>query len=248
MSTARKSKSTTAAPVAEESVAAPATAEVVPLRPSPTPMSRKLRHEPHVVDLNPRLEAADVLDRATHAAMARVTHGLSPSALMLAQMDWAMHLAASPGKLGALADSAVHKWIELGRIATNGLVDGKDAVHETSKDPRFRGPAWNNMPFRLMADAFQLGEQWWKEATTGVRGASPHHLRLVEFSARQILDVFSPSNWATTNPEVLEATAKEGGANLMRGLQNATEDAERAAAEAAPAGVEAFRQIGRAHV
>ena len=56
MSTARKSKSTTAAPVAEESVAAPATAEVVPLRPSPTPMSRKLRHEPHVVDLNPRSE------------------------------------------------------------------------------------------------------------------------------------------------------------------------------------------------
>ena len=37
---------------------------------------------------------------------------------MLAQMDWAMHLAASPGKLGALVDSAVHKWIELGRVAT----------------------------------------------------------------------------------------------------------------------------------
>ena len=249
MTTARKSKSNAAVAAVVESTpvpsAAPTGAEVVAIRSnttaSPTPMSRKLRHEPHVVDLNPRLEAAEVIDRATHAAMARLTQGLSPSALMLAQMDWAMHLTSSPGKLGGLVDSAVHKWIELGRIATNGLVDGKDAVHEASKDPRFKAPAWNQLPFRLMADAFQLGEQWWKEATTGVRGTSPHHLRMVEFTARQLLDVWSPSNWPMTNPEVIEATKNEGGANLTRGLQNAIEDAERQFSGAPPAGIEGFR-------
>ena len=213
-------------------------------RPSPTPVSRKLRQEPHVVELNPRLEAADVIDRASHAMIARFTGGMSPAAMAMAQFDWAMHLAASPGKLGALVDSAMHKWIEFGRVATDAMVDGKDAIHEASRDPRFRNPAWNQMPFRLMADAFQLSEAWWKEATTNVRGASPHHLRMVEFSARQILDVFSPSNWAPTNPEVLDATMKEGGANLQRGLTNAIDDAERQFAEMPPEGFENFRPGG----
>ncbi len=242
MTTARKSVSKSAAQ--PESAPAPAaSADVVDLatRLPPTPTSRKLRVEPHVVDLNPRMEAADVIDRATHAAMARLTQGMSPSAMAIAQFDWAVHLAGSPGKLGALADSAMHKAIEFGRIATHALVDGQDAVHEASKDHRFKGPAWNNLPFRLMADAFQLTEAWWKEATTNVRGASPHHQRMVEFAARQALDVFSPSNWPGTNPEVIEATMKEGGANLLRGLTNAIDDAERSFAELPPDGFEKFR-------
>jgi len=224
----------------------PAEGAVVAAEPrlSPTPVSRKLRQEPHVVELNPRLEAADVIDRASHAMIARFTGGMSPAAMAMAQFDWAMHLAASPGKLGALVDSAMHKWIEFGRVATDALVDGKDAIHEASRDPRFRNPAWNQMPFRLMADAFQLSEAWWKEATTNVRGASPHHLRMVEFTARQMLDVFSPSNWAPTNPEVLDATMKEGGANLQRGLTNAIDDAERQFAEMPPEGFENFRPGG----
>jgi polyhydroxyalkanoate synthase len=206
-----------------------------------SPVSRKLRQEPHVVELNPRLEAADVLDRAAHAMMARFTSGMSPSAMAMAQFDWAMHLASSPGKIGALADSALHKWIEFGRVATQALVDGKDDIHAVSKDPRFRSPTWNQLPFRLMADGFQLTEAWWKEATSGVRGVSPHHQRMVEFTARQMLDVFSPSNWPATNPEVIDATVKEGGANLVRGITNAVDDAERSFAELPPEGVEKFR-------
>lgn len=242
MSTARKTKSSAALAVvpAPEVVPAPAP-EAAAARPSPTPVSRKLRTEPHVFDPNPRLEAADVLDRAAHAAMARFTQGMSPLAMAIAQFDWAIHLAGSPGKLGALADSAMHKWIEFGRIATNCLVDGKDAIHEASKDPRFKAPAWNQTPFRLMADAFQLTEAWWKEATTNVRGVSPHHLRMVEFAARQALDTMSPSNWPATNPEVLETTIKEGGANLMRGMSNAADDAERSFAEMPPEGFENYR-------
>jgi len=206
-----------------------------------TPVSRKLRREPPPVERNPRIDAAETVDRAVHAAIARFTQGMSPTAMTLAQIDWAMHLAASPGKLGALVDSAMHKWLELSRIATNGLVDGKDAVHATSKDPRFKSEAWNQLPFRLMADAFQLSQAWWQEATTNVRGAQPHHLRMVEFNARQLIDMWSPSNWLATNPEVLDVTAKEGGANLARGLANAVTDAERSFAELPPEGFENYR-------
>ena len=46
---------------------------------------------------------SEVLDRATHAALARVTSGLSPAALMGAYFDWATHIAGAPGKRLQLA-------------------------------------------------------------------------------------------------------------------------------------------------
>ena len=41
---------------------------------------------------------AEVIDRSVHAATARFTAGLSPMALVGAYIDWAAHLAFSPGK------------------------------------------------------------------------------------------------------------------------------------------------------
>src|SRR5690242_20689489 len=39
----------------------------------------------------------EVVDRSLHAAVARFSAGLSPPALAEAYMDWAAHLASSPG-------------------------------------------------------------------------------------------------------------------------------------------------------
>ena len=48
-----------------------------------------------------------------------------------------------------------------------------------------------------------------------------------EFASRQALDVFSPSNFLLTNPDVLTKTQSEGGQNLVRGVGNLIEDWER---------------------
>jgi polyhydroxyalkanoate synthase len=220
-----------------EPVAAPSPTLRAPM----TPPSRKVRLEPRPIETNPRLEAAEMVDRAAHAALARMTQGTSPIASAIAHLDWAANLAVSPGKMGSLVDSAMHKWIEFGRHVTDAMLSGGAATPETKRDPRFRDAAWRKPPFSLWADAFQLGEAWWKEATTGIRGADDHHLRMVEFSARQMLDMVSPSNFPTTNPEVIARTAEEGGANLARGLSNMITDAERSFAELPPEGVENFR-------
>src|SRR5579864_3320989 len=47
------------------------------------------------------------LDHAAHAAIARLTGGLSPAALALAFFDWSVHLAASPGKQLSLAGEII---------------------------------------------------------------------------------------------------------------------------------------------
>ena len=48
-------------------------------------------------------------DRPLHAAIARLTGGLSPAALMQAHADWVQHLFFSPDKQAALVEKAVRK-------------------------------------------------------------------------------------------------------------------------------------------
>jgi polyhydroxyalkanoate synthase len=47
---------------------------------------------------------------------------------------------------------------------------------------------------------------------------------MVEFTARQILNMLSPSNFLFTNPELLQRTIEQGGRNLVCGAQNLFED------------------------
>src|ERR1700722_16889036 len=53
------------------------------------------------------------LDRATAAALAHMTGGLSPAALWLAYSDWAMHFGAAPGKQLELALDVWQDWARL---------------------------------------------------------------------------------------------------------------------------------------
>ena len=71
-------------------------------------------------------------------------------------------------------------------------------------------------------------------------GVSRHHERVVSFAARQLLDAVSPTNFLWTNPEVLEATAEQRGANLARGANLLADDWRRLLTGARPAGTEAF--------
>ena len=48
----------------------------------------------------------------------------------------------------------------------------------------------------------------------------PANEAVVDFSLRQLLDMFAPSNFAATNPEVIEKTFQSGGENLVFGWQN----------------------------
>ena len=187
--------------------------------------------------------ASASMDRFFAAGMAQFTAGVSPRALAGAFFDWAAHLALSPGKQLDLAgraatgafDNLVHAWrLMLG-------ADGDPAKSSLPQDSRFRDPAWRTSPFNLNAAAFLSMERWWEAATTGIHGLDKRHQAMATFTARQILDTFAPSNFIPTNPVVLEATRREGGANLARGLANLVDDAARARSGQGPAGAEAYR-------
>jgi polyhydroxyalkanoate synthase subunit PhaC len=190
---------------------------------------------------------ADIIDRSLHAAVARFTAGLSPAALAHAYLDWVTHLTYAPGKRVQLVDKATRKAVRFTNYASRCAVAGHEApccIEPLPQDKRFAGEGWHKWPYNLVHQAFLLHQQWWHNATTGIRGVTKQHESMVEFTSRQILDMFSPSNFILTNPEVLQHTFKNGGMNLVSGLQNLVEDWERSISGKKPVGSENF-VVGR---
>lgn len=190
---------------------------------------------------------ADLTDRSLHAATARFTGGLSSAALAQAYWDWATHLAQAPGKRLQLVDKAARNAVRFGSYVRRSVVEGASAepcIEPLPQDHRFDSEEWRKWPFNLIYQAFLLHQQWWHNATTGLRGVSRHHEDMVAFASRQLLDTVAPSNFPLTNPEVLKRTLQTGGLNLLRGAQNLLEDWERALAGKPPVGTENF-VVGR---
>ena len=189
----------------------------------------------------------DVVDRSLHASLAYFTAGLSPAALGSAYLDWATHLAASPGKQAQLAVKAARKTVRLARWAAQCAMEGgtsEPCIEPLPQDHRFVGEAWQSWPYNLLYQSFLLQQQWWHNATTSVRGVTTQHENVVDFMSRQVLDMVSPFNYLPTNPELMQQTMREGGWNLVRGARNFVEDWTRAINEKKPVGAEAF-EVGK---
>jgi polyhydroxyalkanoate synthase subunit PhaC len=162
-------------------------------------------------------------DRAFHALLARLSGGISPVALSLAYIDWASHLASAPQRQMEIAQDALRSASKLFESALHYFSPDQgpwSLIKPHPQDRRFANPEWESPAFNLLAQTFLLKEQWWHNATTGVRGVAPPNEAIVEFSMRQVLDTLAPSNFAATNPEVLRKAFQSGGENFVFGWQN----------------------------
>jgi polyhydroxyalkanoate synthase len=186
-------------------------------------------HEPAAMDLPIKL------------GLARLAHGVSPSSVAQAFSDWLTHLAVSPSRQAELYSSALDKalmWQHCAMHAWQGKCEV--CIEPAPEDKRFSRPEWQAPAFGTIAQAFLLQQQWLREAATEVRGVSRHHEEVVDFTLRQWLDVWSPSNFVATNPQVLKETLHTGGLNLMTGFANWSRDALAVLSDGRPRGVEDF--------
>jgi polyhydroxyalkanoate synthase len=190
------------------------------------------------------------IDRMAHAGVAKATSGLSPSVLGEAWMDWAVHLAVSPGKQMHLLQQALLNnqalWTaSLGGDPPRTTPDiNPDAASTVRPDRRFASEHWQKYPFNVLSKAHQQNWQWWQNVVTDVHGVTPAHEKLLAFVVGTVVDTTAPSNFAATNPDVIAATVVEKGQNLLRGAEHLSQDVSRKAGIAQPIGPQPF-EVGR---
>lgn len=165
-----------------------------------------------------------MIDDAVHTQLAKTSMGLSPISLALAYMDWAMHLAVSPGRQLLLAQQALAlaSQVATNASATLATPAGSDAP-AAETDSRFSDQAWGNWPFSVYRDVFKARDAWWREATQ-VDGMARHHQHMMGFFTRQGLDALAPANWPASNPEVLRQAQATLGQSWVKGYQSYAHD------------------------
>ncbi len=186
--------------------------------------------------------AHDTMDRISRALAARITGGVSPTAIATAWLDWVTHLEEAPGKRLALTEKALQDATRLLAYCLE-TVSGdhpEPLIEPLPGDHRFEDEDWDNPAASMLVQHFLLAEDWWYEAASGVRGMSEKHGDQIRFLVKQTLDVFAPSNNPWLNPEIRRRTLEEGGQNLVRGFKNWIDDFTRTMTGQPPATTDGF--------
>jgi polyhydroxyalkanoate synthase len=164
------------------------------------------------------------LDRGLRAAFARASAGMSTHAFIQAYWDWAHHLAQAPGRQMELAEHAQKNLLKLLAYGAGVSSASEPPFKPRRTDHRFEHAGWNNAPFNYWKQSFLAAQDWWDVATEYLPGLQQEDADRTRFLARQSLDLVSPSNFPWLNPEIIEATLKRGGANLVAGAAHFAHD------------------------
>jgi polyhydroxyalkanoate synthase len=106
--------------------------------------------------------------------------------------------------------------------------EGDPVAKPDATDRRFKDEAWSENPvFDYIKQSYLLASKYLISSVGETEGLDPHTAEKVDFYTRQYVDAMAPTNFAMTNPQVMQKTLESGGENLLQGLSNMLDDLER---------------------
>ncbi|MGQ0609947.1 MAG: PHA/PHB synthase family protein [Paracoccaceae bacterium] len=94
------------------------------------------------------------------------------------------------------------------------------------RDRRFSNPLWDTHPgFSFLKSQYLINAEAVKDAVRDM-DLDPREKARVDYFARQIVDLFAPTNFLGTNPDALEKAVATEGESLVQGLENLVADLE----------------------
>lgn len=115
------------------------------------------------------------------------------------------------------------KLLSYGMMKAGGLKVDATAAPQKG-DRRFSNPVWSEkLTFDLIKQSYLLTSKYVLD-TVGAANLEPQQQRKLDFYSKQMMDALSPSNFAVTNPEVLQAIAESKGGSLLKGFKNLAGD------------------------
>ncbi|WP_296613603.1 class I poly(R)-hydroxyalkanoic acid synthase [Sphingomonas sp.] len=92
------------------------------------------------------------------------------------------------------------------------------------KDKRFKSEAWQNPVFDWIRQSYLMIADQMLKQVDALEGLEPKQREQLRFATQGFVDAMSPSNFAFTNPDVIQKTIETRGENLLKGLANMLND------------------------
>jgi polyhydroxyalkanoate synthase len=194
----------------------------------PDAEARKLRLNANLAkvdELSKRLTAALTHRQKTDPAL----HGPAPDVYMKAAAAYLAEMMQNPARVVEHQVSYWGKTLKHYVEAQQTLAKGefKAPPDPGPKDRRFANPLWETHPFfNYLKQQYQLNAEAITTAVDDMEMLDPADRRRVDYFTRQIVDMFSPTNFLGTNPEALERAVETDGMSLVQGLENLVRDIE----------------------
>ncbi len=185
--------------------------------------------------LNANLVKVEELSQRLIAAMARRKggdpglQGPSHDIFVKAAMAYVAEMMQNPSKVLEHQISYWGKSLKHYIEAQQALAKGTLAAPEdnTPTDRRFSDPAWSTHPyFNYLKQQYMLSAEAMQNAVNNLEHVDPRDKRRIDYFTKQIIDMFSPTNFLGTNPEALARAVETDGESLVRGLENLVRDIE----------------------
>jgi polyhydroxyalkanoate synthase len=137
----------------------------------------------------------------------------------------ALTMFADPSKI---AKAQADLWTE-GLSIWQRMLDGPgnqaELAEKADKDKRFNAPQWRDNPlFDMIRQSYVLVSDRLLGSVDALEGVDDKMRDKLRFATKAFVDAMAPSNFALTNPLVLERTMETKGENLLKGLENMLRD------------------------
>ena len=193
--------------------------------PNPERAERLNANLAKVEELSKRLTAALSSRRHVDPAL----HGPAPDVYMKAAAAYFAEMVSNPARV---VEHQVNYWgktlkhyVEAQQTLAKG--EFKAPPDPNPKDRRFGNPLWETHPFfNYLKQQYQMNSDAITTAVGDMETLAPEDRRRVEYFTKQIVDMFSPTNFLGTNPEALEKAVETDGESLVQGLENLVRDIE----------------------
>ncbi|HEX8381200.1 MAG TPA: class I poly(R)-hydroxyalkanoic acid synthase [Allosphingosinicella sp.] len=140
------------------------------------------------------------------------------------QLPW-LNMFADPAKIAQQQTDLWTQGLAIWQRALGGEAPRTDIAEKADKDKRFAAPQWRDSPlFDMIRQSYLLVSERLLGSVDALDGLDPKQREKLRFLTRNFVDAMAPSNFAATNPLVLQRAMETKGESLLKGLEHMLQD------------------------
>jgi polyhydroxyalkanoate synthase len=166
-----------------------------------------------------------VMGRAQQMMLEHVARAMGEAAEPKAPaLPW-LNLFGDPVKLARQQAELWTEGLAIWQRALGGEAPRTELIEKADRDKRFAAPQWRDNPlFDMIRQSYLLVSERLLGSVDSIEGLDPKQREKLRFVTKNFVDSMAPSNFAATNPVVLERAMATKGESLLKGLEHMLDD------------------------